>query len=173
MRRCFHASDYERVALRFQSVRMPPSSACKQNCNWNFCLFHLVVKVVGMDGEGKRERKRHHIWRQLYLLSRLCGPRIWNPYFCWTTDSCSCLKNVLCLSSSSSSSCRKKRVAELREVARKARFGSVQSITGSDFIREVSQAPPDVWVVVHLYKDGSVLFFLVMITSLPSSLCHN
>ncbi|CAK9869873.1 unnamed protein product [Sphagnum jensenii] len=49
---------------------------------------------------------------------------------------------------------RKKRVAELREVARKARFGSVQSITGSDFIREVSQAPPDVWVVVHLYKDG-------------------
>jgi hypothetical protein len=64
-------------------------------------------------------------------------------------------------------------VAELREVARKARFGSVQSITGSDFIREVSQAPPDVWVVVHLYKDGSGLFFLVMFTSLPSSLCHN
>jgi hypothetical protein len=63
-----------------------------------------------------------------------------------------CRASLLLLSSSSS--CRKKRVAELREVARKARFGSVQSITGSDFIREVSQAPPDVWVVVHLYKDG-------------------
>lgn len=49
---------------------------------------------------------------------------------------------------------RKKRLAELRRVSREARFGSVQPITGSDFIREVSQAPPDVWVVVHLYKDG-------------------
>ncbi|BBN14633.1 hypothetical protein MPTK1_6g13120 [Marchantia polymorpha subsp. ruderalis] len=50
---------------------------------------------------------------------------------------------------------RKKRMQELTEKTRKARFGSVVSITGSDFIREVSQAPPDVWVVVHLYKDGN------------------
>lgn len=49
---------------------------------------------------------------------------------------------------------RKKRLEELKEVARKPRFGSVLPIVGADFIREVSQAPPDVWVVVHLYKDG-------------------
>nr|CAD1821083.1 unnamed protein product [Ananas comosus var. bracteatus] len=51
---------------------------------------------------------------------------------------------------------RKKRLAELRETARVARFGSVVPISGSDFVREVSQAPPDVWVVVFLYKDGSL-----------------
>ncbi|XP_041005532.1 phosducin-like protein 3 [Juglans microcarpa x Juglans regia] len=49
---------------------------------------------------------------------------------------------------------RKKRLAEIREEAKIARFGSVISITGSDFVREVSQAPPDVWVVVILYKEG-------------------
>ncbi|KAJ4834304.1 hypothetical protein Tsubulata_034317 [Turnera subulata] len=49
---------------------------------------------------------------------------------------------------------RKKRLAELREEAKVVRFGSVIPISGSDFVREVSQAPPDVWVVVILYKDG-------------------
>lgn len=49
---------------------------------------------------------------------------------------------------------RKKRLAEMRELAKIARFGSVMPISGSDFVREVSQAPADVWVVVVLYKDG-------------------
>ncbi|KAG9158962.1 hypothetical protein Leryth_013338 [Lithospermum erythrorhizon] len=39
---------------------------------------------------------------------------------------------------------RKKRLAELKEEAKIVRFGSVIPISGSDFIREVSQAPPDV-----------------------------
>ncbi|XP_027089016.1 uncharacterized protein [Coffea arabica] len=51
---------------------------------------------------------------------------------------------------------RKKRLAEMRELAKIARFGSVMPISGSDFVREVSQAPADVWVVVVLYKDGAV-----------------
>lgn len=42
----------------------------------------------------------------------------------------------------------------MREAVKIARFGSVVPISGSDFVREVSQAPPDVWVVVMLYKDG-------------------
>jgi hypothetical protein len=42
----------------------------------------------------------------------------------------------------------------MREAAKVAKFGSVISITGSDFVREVSQAPPDDWVVVILYKEG-------------------
>eukprot|EP00249_Psilotum_nudum_P000599 c12664_g1_i1 orf=521-1282(-) len=49
---------------------------------------------------------------------------------------------------------RKKRLAEIRELARKPRFGSVLHISAGDFISEVSNAPPDVWVVVHLYKEG-------------------
>ncbi|RYQ91620.1 hypothetical protein Ahy_B09g097598 [Arachis hypogaea] len=40
----------------------------------------------------------------------------------------------------------------------KLRFGSVVPISGSDFVREVSQAPSDVWVVVILYKDGLLYF---------------
>lgn len=49
---------------------------------------------------------------------------------------------------------RKKRMAEMREAAKIVRFGSVIPISGSDFVREVSQAPEDIWVVVLLYKDG-------------------
>ncbi|GAV64299.1 Phosducin domain-containing protein [Cephalotus follicularis] len=49
---------------------------------------------------------------------------------------------------------RRKRLAEIRVEAKKIRFGSVIPISGSDFVREVSQAPPDVWVVVILYKEG-------------------
>ncbi|XP_047253801.1 viral IAP-associated factor homolog [Capsicum annuum] len=47
-----------------------------------------------------------------------------------------------------------KRIAEMREVAKIVRFGSVTPISGADFVLEVSQAPEDVWVVVLLYKDG-------------------
>ncbi|XP_027359131.1 phosducin-like protein 3 [Abrus precatorius] len=49
---------------------------------------------------------------------------------------------------------RKKRLAEMQEAAKVIRFGSVIPISGSDFVREVSQAPSDVWVVVILYKEG-------------------
>lgn len=49
---------------------------------------------------------------------------------------------------------RKKRLTEMREAAKVAKFGSVIPISGSDFVREVSQAPQEIWVVVMLYKDG-------------------
>ncbi|GAB4828672.1 hypothetical protein Ancab_018338 [Ancistrocladus abbreviatus] len=49
---------------------------------------------------------------------------------------------------------RKKRLAEMREAAKLVKFGSVIPISSPDFIREVSQAPSDVWVVVILYKEG-------------------
>ncbi|KAI8032426.1 Phosducin-like protein 3 [Camellia lanceoleosa] len=48
----------------------------------------------------------------------------------------------------------KKRLAEIRETAKVQRYGSVIPISGSDFVREVSQSPPYVWVVMILYKDG-------------------
>ncbi|KAL3624320.1 hypothetical protein CASFOL_033136 [Castilleja foliolosa] len=49
---------------------------------------------------------------------------------------------------------RKKRLIEMKESAKIAKFGSVIPISGSDFVREVSQAPQDQWVVVILFKDG-------------------
>lgn len=49
---------------------------------------------------------------------------------------------------------RKKRLAELQQLANKPRFGSVLHIVGADFIREVSNAPSDIWVVVHLFKNS-------------------
>ena len=52
---------------------------------------------------------------------------------------------------------RKKRLAELKNLNSKPRFGSVLHIVGADFIREVSNASPDVWVVVHLFKNGYML----------------
>lgn len=49
---------------------------------------------------------------------------------------------------------RRKRLAEMKKIIKIAKFGSIIPISGSDFVREVSQAPSDVWVVVLLYKDG-------------------
>lgn len=49
---------------------------------------------------------------------------------------------------------RKKRLAEMKEAIKVAKFGSIIPISGPDFIREVSQALPEVWVVVLLYKEG-------------------
>lgn len=51
----------------------------------------------------------------------------------------------------------------MREAAKVLRFGSVIPISGSDFVREVSQAPSDVWVVVFLYKDGYAIRHLLVI----------
>ncbi|XP_074290551.1 uncharacterized protein LOC141617265 [Silene latifolia] len=49
---------------------------------------------------------------------------------------------------------RRKRLEEMKQAAKVAKFGSIMSISGSDFIREVSQAPPEIWVVCLLYKEG-------------------
>uniref|UniRef100_A0A7C8ZVS7 Uncharacterized protein n=1 Tax=Opuntia streptacantha TaxID=393608 RepID=A0A7C8ZVS7_OPUST len=45
---------------------------------------------------------------------------------------------------------RKQRLAEMKEDVKVAKFGSIIPISGPDFIREVSQAPPEIWVVVLL-----------------------
>ncbi|KAL5991105.1 hypothetical protein ACLOJK_012011 [Asimina triloba] len=62
---------------------------------------------------------------------------------------------------------RKKRLAEMRAAVRVSRFGYVIPITGADFVREVSQAPPDVWVVVLLYKEGIFRVALTLCQSDP------
>lgn len=49
---------------------------------------------------------------------------------------------------------RMKRLAEMREMASKARFGTVQEISGVDYVDEVTKAGEGIHVVLHLYKGG-------------------
>ncbi|CAL0335189.1 unnamed protein product [Lupinus luteus] len=50
----------------------------------------------------------------------------------------------------------------MKETTKILSFGSMVLILGSDFIREVSQAPSDVWVVVTQYKEGISDYGLLM-----------
>lgn len=49
---------------------------------------------------------------------------------------------------------RNKRIAELKELASKSKYGEVKEISGEDYVQEVNNAGDDVWVVLHLYKPG-------------------
>ncbi|XP_014208815.1 viral IAP-associated factor homolog [Copidosoma floridanum] len=56
---------------------------------------------------------------------------------------------------------RNKRIAEIQEYAKKAKYGDVREISAQDYVLEVNQAGEDVWVVLHLYKSGIPLCTLV------------
>ncbi|XP_054716210.1 phosducin-like protein 3 isoform X2 [Uloborus diversus] len=47
---------------------------------------------------------------------------------------------------------RKKRLAEMKELASKEIFGDVRDISASDYVQQVNKAGPGIWVVLHLYK---------------------
>lgn len=49
---------------------------------------------------------------------------------------------------------RRRRIAELKEQARKDVFGEVIEINGQDFISQINKAGSGVWVVLLLYKQG-------------------
>mmetsp|Transcript_44070 Transcript_44070/g.112524 ORF Transcript_44070/g.112524 Transcript_44070/m.112524 type:complete len:251 (+) Transcript_44070:173-925(+) len=49
---------------------------------------------------------------------------------------------------------RRKRLEEMRQEAKAPRFDSVEQISGSEFVSEVTNAGDGLWVVVHLFKDG-------------------
>lgn len=62
---------------------------------------------------------------------------------------------------------RRKRIAEIREAASKAKYGDVKEISAQDYVQEVNKAGEDVFVVLHLYKSGYdtvheylIIFFL-------------
>ncbi len=54
---------------------------------------------------------------------------------------------------------RRKRMAEMREAAQKAKYGSVLEITKEDWVREVNKAGDGIWVVLHVYKQGYNIIF--------------
>lgn len=49
---------------------------------------------------------------------------------------------------------RQKRIAEIKALAEKSKFGSVIEISGQDYVSEVNKAGEGIWVVLHLYKQG-------------------
>lgn len=49
---------------------------------------------------------------------------------------------------------RQKRIAELKELANKSKYGEVREISAEDYIQEVNNAGEDIWVILHLYKSG-------------------
>lgn len=56
---------------------------------------------------------------------------------------------------------RLKRIAEMRALQEKNKFGSVIEISAVDYTKEVNQAGEGVWVVLHLYKAGIPLCSLI------------
>jgi len=49
---------------------------------------------------------------------------------------------------------RNKRIAEMKALAAKAKFGFVREITAQEYVQEVNQAGNDIWVILHLYQPG-------------------
>jgi len=49
---------------------------------------------------------------------------------------------------------RQMRIAEMKAMANKSKYGEVREISGKDYIQEVNNAEQDIWVVLHLYKPG-------------------
>ena len=49
---------------------------------------------------------------------------------------------------------RQRRIAELKQLASRAKFGSVREISGQDYVDEVTKAGKDIYVILHLYSRG-------------------
>ncbi|CAL8371197.1 unnamed protein product [Arctogadus glacialis] len=56
---------------------------------------------------------------------------------------------------------RQKRLAEWKATQLKNVFGSLEEISGQDYVKEVNQAGEGIWVVLHLYKQGIPLCTLI------------
>lgn len=49
---------------------------------------------------------------------------------------------------------RNKRIAEMKALAEKSKFGFVGEISAQDYVQEVNKAGDGIWVILHLYKQG-------------------
>lgn len=56
---------------------------------------------------------------------------------------------------------RRKRMQEMKVAATRAKYGAVKDITAVDYVDEVNKAGDDIWVVLHLYKEGIPLCSLI------------
>uniref|UniRef100_A0A8D9BCA4 Viral IAP-associated factor homolog n=1 Tax=Cacopsylla melanoneura TaxID=428564 RepID=A0A8D9BCA4_9HEMI len=56
---------------------------------------------------------------------------------------------------------RAKRIAEMKEMVARSKFGQVIEINGDTYVSEVNNAGEGVWVVLHLYRQGIPLCSLI------------
>ncbi|KAH1008920.1 viral IAP-associated factor homolog [Dendroctonus ponderosae] len=56
---------------------------------------------------------------------------------------------------------RQKRIAEMKALMEKSKFGYVGEISAQDYVNEVNRAGEGIWVVLHLYKQGIPLCALI------------
>lgn len=56
---------------------------------------------------------------------------------------------------------RAARVKQIEALRAKNKFGTVEQITGTDYVEKVNKAGDDIWVILHLYKDGIQLCNLI------------
>ncbi|KAM4872161.1 phosducin-like protein 3 [Thomomys bottae] len=56
---------------------------------------------------------------------------------------------------------KQRRLAEWKATQLKNKFGEVLEISGKDYVQEVTKAGKDLWVVLHLYKQGIPLCALI------------
>lgn len=48
--------------------------------------------------------------------------------------------------------CRRKRLAEMKAAAKKNKFGSVLPLERPEYVREVTEASNECWVVLHMHQ---------------------
>ncbi|KAJ8948958.1 hypothetical protein NQ318_022980 [Aromia moschata] len=51
---------------------------------------------------------------------------------------------------------RRKRIAEIKALTERQKFGTVGEISAQDYVNEVNKAGEGIWVVLHLYKQGNL-----------------
>ncbi|KAM3935528.1 phosducin-like protein 3 [Leptodactylus fuscus] len=56
---------------------------------------------------------------------------------------------------------RQQRLAQWQASQIKNKFGEVLEISGQDYVQEVTKASKDIWVILHLYKQGIPLCTLI------------
>ena len=49
---------------------------------------------------------------------------------------------------------KQQRIKQLQAQLALNKFGSVREITGVDYVEQVNKAGDDIWVILHLYRDG-------------------
>ncbi|XP_064142386.1 phosducin-like protein 2 [Loxodonta africana] len=56
---------------------------------------------------------------------------------------------------------REKRLQEWKALKKKQKFGELREISGNQYVKEVTNAEEDVWVIVHLYRSSITMCLLV------------
>lgn len=47
---------------------------------------------------------------------------------------------------------RQQRLQEWKCLQRRQKYGELREISGEQYVKEVTNAPEDVWVIIHLYR---------------------